>query len=200
MAFTTNDNTEPELCYWLVKYIRGRGSLSFSELGELSEELNLAALSQDAIGWRNMMEGRVSNHFYGIQRVHLAMAHSRLNGDDWMKGLITRLLHISHSQWLFRNFTLHDTQCGYRRMKEKAEVHLRIAELSNTAPDRIPDHSKFLLEINTEQLLAGDFNTQVYWVTAMEAARRAPAEALVRGYIGLTPVSCQKYLWRLLCT
>ena len=30
-------------------------------------------------------------------------------------------------------------------------------------------------------------NTQVYWVTAMEAARRAPAEALVRGNIGLTP-------------
>ena len=184
---TTNDNTDPELCYWLIKYIRGRGSLRFSEVGELSEELTLAALSQDAIGWRNMMEGRVSKHFYGIQRVHLATAHSRLNGDDWMKGLITRLLHISHSQWLFRNFTLHDTQCGYKRMKDKAEVRLRIEELSNTAPDRIPDHSKFLLEIDTEQLMAGDFNTQVYWVTAMEAARRAPAEALVQGNIGLAP-------------
>ena len=119
---TTNDNTEPELCYWLVKYIRRRGYLRFSELGELSEDLTTAAISQDAIGWRNMMEGRVSKHFYGIQHVHLATTQSHLNGDDWMKGLITQLLHISHSQWLFRNFTLHDTHCGYKRMKERAEV------------------------------------------------------------------------------
>ena len=73
-------------------------------------------------------------------------------------------------------------------MKDKAEVRLRIAELSNTAPGRIPDQSRFLLEIDTEQLMAGDFNTQVYWVTAMEAARRAPAEALFWGNIRLTPV------------
>lgn len=162
---TTNDNTDPELCYWLMKYIRGRGSLRFSDLGELSEELATAAHSQDAIGWRNMMEGRISKHFYTIQRVHLATTTSRLNGDDWMRGLITRLLHISHSQWLFRNFTLHDTQHGYKRMKDTVEVKLRIMELSNTDPERIPEHSKFLLEIDTEQLLAGDFNSQVYWVT-----------------------------------
>ena len=56
---TTNDNTDPELCYWLMKYIRGRGSLRFSDLGELSEELATAAHSQDAIGWRNMMEGHI---------------------------------------------------------------------------------------------------------------------------------------------
>jgi hypothetical protein len=184
---TSHDNTEPELGYWLVKYIRGRGSLQFAELGEFSDDLATAARSQDAIGWRNMMEGRVSKHFYRIQRRHLSTAESRLNGDDWMKGLITRLLHISHSQWLFRNFTLHDMQCGYKRMKDKAEVQLRIAELSNTDPERIPDHSKFLLEIDTEQLLAGDFTTQVYWVTAMEAARHAPTVALTRGRFGPPP-------------
>ena len=72
-------------------------------------------------------------------------------------------------------------------MKDTAEVKLRILELSNTDPERIPEHSKFLLEIDTDQLLAGDFNTQVYWVTAMEAARRAPTAALCRGSIGPTP-------------
>ena len=97
------------------------------------------------------MEGRVSTHFHRIQRSHLATAQSKLNGDDWMKGLINRLLHISHShQWLFRNFTLHDAQHGYKRMKDKAEVQLCIAELNNADPGRIPEHSKFLLEIDTE--------------------------------------------------
>ena len=173
----TNNNTDSELAYWLIKYIQGRGSLKFAELGSLTPDLLQAALNQDIIGWRNMMEGRVSQQFYGIQCRHLANTHSRINGDDWMRGLITRLIHISHSQWLFRNFTLHDTQCGYKRLKDKATVHLQIIELSRTDPERIPEHSRFLLEIDTEILKTSDYASQVYWVTAMEAARQAQTAA-----------------------
>jgi hypothetical protein len=176
---TLNNNTDSELAYWLIKYIHGRGKLKFTELGQLSHDLSPAAVSQDKIGWRNMMEGRISKVFYGIQCRHLSNSHSRINGDDWMKGLITRLLHISHSQWLFRNFTLHDTQCGYKRLKDKQAVQLQITELSQTDPERIPEHSQFLLEIDTEILQTSDYETQVYWVTAMEAARRARASALL---------------------
>ena len=125
------------------------------------------------------MEGRVSKLFYGIQCVHLSTSHSRINGDDWMKGLIGRLIHISHSQWLFRNFTLHDTQCGYNRLKDKWAVQLQIAELSQTDPERIPEHSRFLLEIDTEILKTQDYESQVYWVTAMEAARQARTAAIM---------------------
>ena len=162
----------------MIKYIQGRGSLPFASLGPMSADMMSVAIGQDRIGWRNMMEGRVTKNMYLIQRNHLAKQHSRINGDDWMHGLITRLLHISHSQWLFRNFTLHDKQCGYRRLKDRAEVLVRIDELRNTDPDRLPDHSRFLLEIDTERLIQGEFDTQVYWVYAMEAARRAPAASL----------------------
>ena len=58
-----NNNTDPELAYWLIKYILGRGSLAFAELGNLTPDLQLAAANQDVIGWRNMMEGRISRHF-----------------------------------------------------------------------------------------------------------------------------------------
>lgn len=70
-----------------------------------------------------------------------------------MEGLIGRLVHISHSQWIFQNFTLHDsTQCGYNPLKDKLAVQLQISELSHTDPGRIPEHSRFLLEIDTEIL------------------------------------------------
>lgn len=147
--------------------------------GSLSPELHEAALNQDTIGWRNMMEGRVSRLFHGIQCVHLSRSHSRINGDDWMKGLINRLIHISHLQWLFRNFTLHDTQCGYKRFKNKIEVQLWISDLSHTDLERIPDHSRFLLEIDTEALKTGDYESQDYWVTVMEAAHRARPNAII---------------------
>ena len=183
---TLNNNTDSELAYWLIKYIHGRGKLKFAELGSFSHNLEVAAISQDRIGWRNMMEGRVSKEFYAIQRLHLSNSNLRINGEDWMKGLITRLIHISHSQWLFRNFTLHDTQCGYKRLKDKEAAQLQIAELSQTDPERIPEHSRFLLEIDTEILKTSDYETQVYWVTAMEAARRARASALLNLYTTAT--------------
>ena len=59
---TNNNNTDSELSYWLIKYILGRGRLKFAQLGSLSEDLQAAAVNQDLIGWRNMMEGRVSYH------------------------------------------------------------------------------------------------------------------------------------------
>ena len=176
---TLNNNTDSELAYWLIKYIHGRGKLKFAELGSFSHNLKVAAVSQDGIGWRNLMEGRISKEFYAIQCLHLSNSTSRINGDDWMKGLITRLIHISHSQWLFRNFTLHDTQCGYKRLKDKEAVQLQITELSQTDPERIPENSRFLLEIDTEILKTSDYGTQVYWVTAMEAAWRARTSALL---------------------
>lgn len=174
-----NDNTDSELAYWLIKYILGRGSLRFAALGSLSQDLHQAAISQDKIGWRNMMEGRISRLFYGIQCQHLSKSHSRINGDDWMRGLINRLIHITHSQWLFRNFTLHDSICGYNRLKDKLAVQLQIDELRHTDPERIPEHSRFLLEIDTEILKTKDYEQQVYWVTAMEAARQARATAIL---------------------
>ena len=95
-----------------------------------------------------------------------------------MRGFITRLIHISHSQWLFRNFTLHDRLHGYRNLKDRAEVALRIEILSHTDPDRIPEHSRFLLDIDTERLAKSDFDTQSYWVAAMEAACGASTAAI----------------------
>jgi hypothetical protein len=156
----SNDATCPELAYWIVKYLQGRGSIAFSELGPLSPQMEQLGKSQDTIGWRNMLEGRVSIQFYTIQCHHLAgQRASKLTVEDWMRGFITHLIHISHSQWLFRNFTLHDRLHGYRNLKDRAEVALRIEILSHTDPDRIPEHSRFLLDIDTERLAKSDFDT-----------------------------------------
>ena len=163
-----NNATCPELAYW-----------TFSDFGPLSSQMEKLGKSQDTIGWRNMLEGRVSNQFYTIQFNHLACHRtSRLTVEDWMRGFITRLIHISHSQWLFLNFTLHDRLHGYRNLKDRAEVALRIEILSHTDLDRIPEHSRFLLDIDTERLAKSDFDTQSYWVAAMEAACGASTVAI----------------------
>ncbi len=134
------------------------------------------------------MEGRVSIRFYSVQQRYLLSTGSRLNGNEWMQGFINRLLNISHSQWLLRNFTLHDKQYGFKLTKDRVEVLLRIEELMHTNPNRIPEHSRFLLEIDPTHPASSSFDTQSYWVAAMEAARGAQANA-VWGNIARPPTS-----------
>jgi len=173
-----DNNTDPELRYWVPKYIRGRGQIGFCELGRMSSDVGEVARDQDIIGWRNFMEGRICLKFGDIQHVHLSSSDSLLNTDTWMRMFISKLLHITHSQWILRNFMLHDTVAGFLQLKDRLALITKIAELSSTNPTDLPEESRFLLEIDTNRLAEGDFEGQDYWVHAMEAAIAAKQQPL----------------------
>ena len=149
-----------------------------SSLGPMSPAMAKAAESQDQIGWIEFLHGRVSKEFALIQNAHCAMSPCRMNGNDWMKKLVSQLLQISHSQWMFRNFVLHDRVRGYLRLKERKSVLQEIERLVECDPDEIPQESKFLLEMDFQTLYNSSFEKQSYWVRAMKAARRAGRRAV----------------------
>ena len=171
----TNDNTDPALRYWLPKYIRGRGRVRFCELGHMPTRMVEIATDQDVIGWRNFMEGRVCTKIRAVQQAHLQLSSSLLNVDMWLRTFISKLLHMSHAQWILRNFMLHDTQTGLLRLKDRLELILKIDKLNKTSACDLPEESRFLLDIDTNKLAEGDYDSQDYWVHAMEAARVAMA-------------------------
>jgi hypothetical protein len=61
------DKTDPELAYWIPKYILMRGEKPFEELGAMSPKMMALARSQDIIGWQHFTEGYISTHLYNIQ-------------------------------------------------------------------------------------------------------------------------------------
>ena len=131
-----DDQTDPEILYWIPKYILTRGNRPLSELGFMSPQFKALAASQDTIGWREFTEGHISTHFYAIQSFHLSMSSSYLNGEDWTKQFISRLLQITHAQWIFRNISLHDKTQGYLRNK-KADDLLQPSSFSSFASVQI---------------------------------------------------------------
>jgi hypothetical protein len=140
--------TELELSYWIPKYILMRGNKPFAELGAMFPCVNASAKSQDIIGYPNFMEGYILTHFYTIESFHLAMSSSYLNGADWAKQLISKLLHVMHSQWIFRNISLHDKINGYLHKKNSEEIMLELESLTGIALEDVPAVSRFILEIN----------------------------------------------------
>jgi hypothetical protein len=129
-----------------------RGDKPLSTMGFMSPHFKALTASQDLIGWRDFTEGHISTHFYAIHTFHLAMSSSYLNGEDWTKQFISKLLQIMHSQWIFQNISLHNKTHGYIRNKKGKEIIQQINVLLEVAPEEVPEDSQFLLEINFSKL------------------------------------------------
>ena len=158
-----NHNTQHEIAYWVPKYIMSRGLVKFQDLRRMSPSMrNIAISHQDVIGWRNFMEGRVSELFYPTQQAHLATSLSYINGGDWMKTFISKILHITHSQWIYRNISLRDRRMGHFALDTSLKVLHDIEELMDTPSHEIPEDCRFLLEFDLAKLRNLDNNGQQY--------------------------------------
>jgi hypothetical protein len=164
------DHTHPELARVLPQYILGRGAVKFASLPIHSVDILRLAHQQDLIGWDNFMEGKISNLFAVVQHCHLRNASSLLTSFDWTHLFISKLLHITHGQWIYRNITKHHEKHGLLRVAERRKLLREIDHLMQLPPEDIPEESRFLLEIDFSKLQNDSTDKQSYWVHAIKAA------------------------------
>jgi hypothetical protein len=108
-----------------------------------------------------------------MQESYGRLASSKQSHRQWMKRLVERLILISHSQWLLRNFTLHHKTKGYLHAKAEADIKREVSALLHTQPSEIPLNCQYLLEIEHRLGRASSHEFQCYWVQSMKAARVA---------------------------
>ncbi len=109
------------------------------------------------------------------------MSSSYLNGSDWTKHFITKILQITHSQWIYQNISLHDKRHGYLHHKKSEELMMEMEYLVDLAPEDVLEASRFLFEINFTELSKSHVKTQKYWTIAVNAALAAQNLERARG-------------------
>ncbi len=177
----TDGQIDPELIYWIPKYILMQNDRKFTQLSYMSKKICTLADSQDKIRWRHFTEGYISSHFYNIQWFHLSMSSNYLNGADWTKQFISMILQLTHSQWIYCNISLHNKCHGYLWNKQSESLLQTIAELSDLSPEEVPNNSRFLLEFNFTELTKAHLETQQYWTLAVNAALTARQDECQQG-------------------
>ena len=134
----------------------------------------LVAKAIDRSGWFNFMVGQFPTAIREMHQVHCALYNCRLLCNSWIAVLVSKILDISHNQWLYRNFTLHNKLNGYLRLQQQETIIREVAKLSVSDPAAIPSESRLLLEVELMSSLdAASVSTQLHWIHAMKAALTA---------------------------
>jgi hypothetical protein len=66
------------------------------------------AEEQDAIGWRQFMEGMICRGLRGLQEIYTTIKGSKVTGEQWPTGVIIKLLETTHKQWLYHCIQVHN--------------------------------------------------------------------------------------------
>jgi hypothetical protein len=90
--------------------------------------IHAAATTQDRIGWRNFVEGKISKEWRILQSRHYLEIASRRSGDRWAEKLVTKLLELVHSMWKYRNSILHERDKDGLKVRDGAELTAAVNE------------------------------------------------------------------------
>merc|ERR1712115_656525 len=145
------------------------------------DRLNSIAKVQDRLGWDCMLNGRIPKLFVLHQRCHLAHKKTRMTAKRWTKTLITKLLQITHKQWLLRNAKIHIKRKGDMNKEEHDKLLDKIKKLIWTDPKDLLPGNEHLLNEDFDSLGRASAIDQILWVAEMEASITAANHGARRG-------------------
>ena len=109
--------THSDVTVLLLRYSRGQGKttcLEGADSLDLPPILCEYAAAQDIIGWDNFVMGMVSHKLVAIQSAHFHTAGKSYRATRWIAGLITQVLQVVHTQWIYQCILVHDRTTGVK--------------------------------------------------------------------------------------
>jgi hypothetical protein len=166
------EQTDDELTKLLCSYINRHGeSTMTSLLSTPRSKYKAAATLHDMLGWSNFMEGRISVMWVEHRKEDIQRRNLRRGWDSWARGLMRRLLEMTHQQWRYRNATVHlkikdgCTAVEHRRLLEE------INQCLDSDPEELLREHKQLLFTNFKNLAKGPVKDKREWLAEFHAAR-----------------------------
>lgn len=170
--------TDPRLIECIVTFAHGRGRLRMQDITcPMGHNFLQMGRSQDTIGWRRFMEGMISKDILPIQKEYYALHGMQWRLDRWSRGLITKLLEVTHGQGLYRNVVVHDATAGRLALTRKEEILSHIEEQMIRGGEDLLEADQYLMEVNLDGIDEVQGSHLEYWLLAIRSTRVASALA-----------------------
>ena len=164
----------------IQRYLKGRGRVKMQSLVSKTSEYQLVAKFHDRLGWDNFVEGRLCSIWLQHREADIARHRLRSTAESWAKGLIHRLLELTHRQWIYRNTEVHFVAEGGLTLRQHEELMDQVEDYATVDPDDLLPENRALLEIDFDALGKGSTQDKQFWVAEMDSAISA-AEHIKQG-------------------
>ncbi len=98
---------------------------------------------------------------------------SKWHIESWAKQFLTRVLNITHRQWLYRNSRIHIRQAEGLSLADHESILQKVSSLIGTDPNDLLSQHRSLLHTDFEALGEGTSTDRQYWIAQMESAIKA---------------------------
>ena len=171
-SWLDSHDCEPHLSITILTYLSNKGAIAFTQ----STPPNLSFSDiQDQIGWDNFIEGKITTEIRDIQHSYLCSISSRISIDKWIGTFISQLLHLIHSQWLFRNEIVHRKSQDGLSQAEAAQIRIAIRVQLRLGIQNLDEEDHFLLQHTYDDISTWSGIEKKLWLSAIKAARLAAA-------------------------
>jgi hypothetical protein len=159
----TDRVTDPELLYWVPKYILMRNDKLFSQLGHMFSQ----------IGWRNFTKGSISNHFYEIQKFHSTMTRVTSIGQIGPSNSLTKFSKLRTCNGY--TVTSQSTTKGKDTFVTSnwRTSFKKLTSSPTLAPRTFPRAAGLYWRLTFTEITSFHIKTQTYWTLAVQAALTA---------------------------
>ena len=113
------------------------------------------------------MEGMICTQMRRIQSQYHYWEGTHVNPKRWAKGLILKLLEVTHGQWLYRNVQIHDSVAGMQIILRKEEIQREIEEQMEMGMEGLLDEDLWMMEVNLGDMETTSGEQEEYWLVAI---------------------------------
>jgi hypothetical protein len=168
-----SQETDPELAGLIHRYLRHRGEVPMLSLCRPGSTYLQLAEMHDRLGYRNFLEGRITSLYHSERQLYISARHLRKHAGHWCKGLIQRLLQITHRQWTYRNRTIHYKDQEGLTAAQQEKIAKECEDFLWTDPMSLLPEDRDLLDIDFEELGESHVEARCVWLSEMQAAKAA---------------------------
>jgi hypothetical protein len=135
------------------------------------EEYHLLILTQQSIGWKNFLKGRLSKYWITQQDKHykdIGLRTSKCNGTTWATNLIVEILNQWFNLWKMRCEDLHGKDKAEQREFAQQELHREVVYLFEQADQAPTDYHDTIYRNSLETQLDFSNDQNAAWLANWE--------------------------------
>jgi hypothetical protein len=167
------EQTDPSVTHQICTYLNHYGDkkmLSLLPNRSTYSKYKAAILLHDALGWTNFYRRAQSVMWVELRREDIRVRKLQRNEDSWARGLMRRLLQMTHQQWSYQNATVHLKIEGCTRI-EHNQLLEEIDQCLDSDPGVLLQDHRQLMFADFEKLAKGTVNDKRLWVAEFHAVR-----------------------------